>query len=429
MPGKLLPVVAQATKISIPTIPIMTIPLSNNYVTLDVLVANTGSKTIAVGTLFIIAENGLTAVLDTDLESGQQAVVSFSSSGSNNPVLFSSGQYTIYAATTGVSAVNTVPSTTDAVFESAPVSVNVSENVTFSDHNAAITEGRDGSLFIVWDSDQYKNEDHIFTVSAGQNEVWSPDVRISVSQTNTYPTAVFDGTRYGVAWTLTNPSGVEHIFVKESFGGVVWSEKHQAENEANNNRQPSMIVDNSGVYWLVWSSGDDADYDLKIKNATNWLDFDPQPAHVVNVNSSMDSFPSLIQDSNGTYWIAFYSDRSGIDGIWLTSSDDGIDWVEPWQLNVTANANRPSLFQDNDGTYWIAYDADGGNYSHIWLMSSSDGVSWSDGQRISDLEVIEQKPFLTQVSNGIYWLAFESVENNTRHIYVRGSTNVDLWYN
>ncbi|MFC2174806.1 hypothetical protein ACFLQ2_02955 [archaeon] len=408
--------------ISVPIVPITANLLSNDYLSLQVLVANMGERTIPAGTVFVLAENGAIVTLDNDLLPDQQALIMFGGVESNNPIFFPAGSYTIYGTKTGSSVISAVPVSTLVVLGSVPLALDPSSMPA----NPVLTEGSDGELFVFWESDG-NNKRHVFVSDASRGGGWSPETRVSDSQENTNPAAAFGDGESCVAWTITNPSGVEHVFVKQSTDGEVWGEKYQAENEANNNRQPSIIVDDAGIHWIAWSSGIDGDYDLRIKNSTECTTFDPEPARVVTENDALDSFPSLIQDASGTYWIAFYSNQSGSDGIWITYSIDGIDWSEPWQLSTRPNAKTPSLIYDSNGVYQLAYDAEDGEYSHIWIMCSTDGILWLESQRISELEVVERKPALTQTSNAVYWIAFEALENGTTQIYVRGTTDATVW--
>ena len=188
----------------------------------------------------------------------------------------------------------------------------------------------------------------------------------------------------------------------------------------------SMIVDQAGNYVMVWASQDQGNYDIYMKNSTSFVNFNAEPTLPVSTNTSEDSYPTIIQDNNGMYWVAFESTR-GSGGIWMTNSSDRITWEEPWQVPTVAGANEPSMIHDSNGKYWLTYYASEGIYDYIWIIYSNDMVNWSPNSRASDIGVIERSPFLMQAADGTYWMAFEGSVGGNYDIYVRSTTNAMFW--
>jgi len=108
------------------------------------------------------------------------------------------------------------------------------------------------------------------------------------------------------------------------------------------------------------------------------------PVNVTNHPAS-DTFPSLIQDSDGIYWMAFQSDRSGNWDIWITSSSNGLSWSAPTQVTLSHSYDRdPSLIRARDGRLIIGFTSNRFGSWDIFLTESYDnGNTWSTPIKIA----------------------------------------------
>ncbi|MCK4326922.1 MAG: hypothetical protein KAW41_00415 [Candidatus Diapherotrites archaeon] len=403
-------------------LPITVVPIANDFATLKVMVANTGTSTIPAGTVLRIAENGVSATLEDALPPTNQRQVTFIGYSDGTPRFFPTGTYTVYASRVGQAGVITVASEAPVIL--SPISVSPNAN---NDYNPCLEEAG-GDLYIAWDSDRLDpgGDYEVLVANSTNGSLWANAVQVSDSQSNKNPSLEHNGTHFGIAWDMTNPSN-EHIFTKESAAIDAWSSKKQAENENNRNREPSMIMDSAGDYFIAWASQDLGNYDIYIKKADGFTSFAGNPSTAVDTNASADSYPSLIQDSNGMYWVAFQTDRSGSMGIWVTNSSNATTWGTPRQLPVKPGGVEPSLVQDSNGRYWLTYHAIDGIYDYIWLMYSDDMLEWSPNSRVSSTGVNERSPFLMQASGGTYWMAYEAAVGGNWDIYIRSTTNAMYW--
>ena len=136
--------------------------------------------------------------------------------------------------------------------------------------------------------------------------------------------------------------------------------------------------------------------------------------------------PSAIQDQNGTYWLTWDKDYSG---IWITSSNNGINWSAPTQVTYYDNetsswCRRPSLIQDWNGKYWLAYESSI-HRPDILVRSSDDGINWQEPIQITPGLETEVSPSLTQDSNEVYWVVWCRSEGT---LWVSNSTNGSNWH-
>jgi hypothetical protein len=208
-----------------------------------------------------------------------------------------------------------------------------------------------------------------------------------------------------------------------STDGVTYSTPIQVTTAANPESTPSLIQDSNGTYWIAFArfvTG--LSYEIFITNSTNGVSWSI-PIQLAS-NSADDFLPSLSQDANGTYWIAFRSKRSGDYDIWVTNSTDGFNWESPTQLTADSyidnTATNSIFFQD--GLYWLSYSSDkAGNYD-IYIMNSTNGVNWNASIQITNNSSDESGPSFRKYL-GKYYLAFSLNNSGNWDLYIMDSTN------
>jgi len=134
------------------------------------------------------------------------------------------------------------------------------------------------------------------------------------------------------------------------------------------------------------------------------------PVNVTN-HPAWDVYPSLIQDSDGTYWIAFQSDRSGNFDIWITSSNNGINWSTPVQVTTHHKYDEiPSLIRTSDGRLVIVFDSNRlGSWDVYITESFDDGDTWSAPVKIAGVYPAgDGGPSLIEASDGNLYVTYHS---------------------
>jgi hypothetical protein len=189
---------------------------------------------------------------------------------------------------------------------------------------------------------------------------------------------------------------------------------------------PSLMQDADGTFWMAWSRWtNNGKYDIFVKNSQDGINW--SSAHQVTSNSSYEIYPSMIQDSNGIFWLAFSSNWYGDYTIWITNSTDGFSWITPHRILTHRYSNiEPSLLQASDGTYWIAWthlNSTTHDYD-IRVTASLDGINWDDnfGSVTSDY-YYDFSPCLIQDSTGTFRLAWDSDRFGNNDILVSTSQN------
>jgi TolB-like protein len=104
------------------------------------------------------------------------------------------------------------------------------------------------------------------------------------------------------------------------------------------------------------------------------------------------SHPYLFRDRRGCNWLlwdeavtqhggTFLVQRAPESDLYFATSPDGSSWSAPRRLPVSSPDldMQPILQQDSRGTYWLAWlsDRDPEHPKSLWLSSSADGFRWS----------------------------------------------------
>lgn len=197
------------------------------------------------------------------------------------------------------------------------------------------------------------------------------------------------------------------------------------------NTGPSLIQASDGKFWIAGAATiDSADSEIRIRNSTDGVNWN-SAVNVTN-NTTSDSQPSIIQDSNGSLWIAWRTVESGPDGdVRVANSSDGYNWnASSWIFNDFSTDRFTSLLQDRNGTYWAAWEHNVGNTSaRIWLANSTNGVDRSAPFEATPLGVgggCPCDPFIQKTSNGKFITTFTGADGDN-NIFFSSSSNGVNW--
>jgi hypothetical protein len=173
-----------------------------------------------------------------------------------------------------------------------------------------------------------------------------------------------------------------------------WSEPINIAPHPYFDTNPSLFQDQNGVYWVVWRStrAGDPYADICISNSSDGFSWS-LPTMVVTCDASTGGcdMPSLIQASDGIYWLAYttYPNSTYKSDIWIKNSSDGINWNASIPVAIATYQDIwPSLIQNSTGSFWIVFesdDRDGTDGDPLYITTSSDGVTWSAPQNITKI--------------------------------------------
>jgi len=183
------------------------------------------------------------------------------------------------------------------------------------------------------------------------------------------------------------------------------------------------MQDENEVYWVAYEDNSFGPEDIIVRNSTDGINWSP-PIYVTERGDDYcDLMPSLLQDSDGTYWILMTRIAPVYDGgprIWSSHSSDGINWTPLTKIETGMESLFPHLAQGSRGSYvmvWMefVYSASGGN--NIWISRSDDCAQWETPQRLTDNE---ENSLLTClfVSAEEYYVVYDVWRGNEETIWL-----------
>jgi len=106
----------------------------------------------------------------------------------------------------------------------------------------------------------------------------------------------------------------------------------------------------------------------------------------LGTESGEDDDPAIVRARDGSFHLAWLSNRTGNPEIFAARSLDGLNWGEP--VRVTKHDFQdwyPSLLQGPDGTFhlvWMRVTPPPDNFQHIWYNRSVDGITWDPSAEV-----------------------------------------------
>lgn len=210
---------------------------------------------------------------------------------------------------------------------------------------------------------------------------------------------------YVIIW---ESGGVDYrsIYHSTSEDGVNWSEATpllESEGSGSYYESPSMVQDENGKYWLAYTSWEDSNSSVFVVSSYDLLTW-TNPVKVSENNHS--SCPTLVWDSTGKYWLSWgsYGEESH---LFLSSSVNGVEWTEPFIIPNSRGLRDNSFLIDENNVLRVVFISIYGTYS---TTSSHDGITWSQTTNLSSDFSFPGNPQLVKDSNNIYWSVWDGIE-------------------
>ena len=189
--------------------------------------------------------------------------------------------------------------------------------------------------------------------------------------------------------------------------------------------RPAIARTSDGKLWVVWHSwrsDNNIWYKTSDDSGVTW-----SAGTQLTTDPSSDYDPAIMQASDGTIWVVWYSYRSGNADIWYkTSTDGGATWSAATQLTTDPSSDySPAITQAGDGTIWVVWDSwRNGNAADLYYKTSTDGgATWSLDIRLTTDESWDQEPSITHTADGAIWIAWHSWRTWPGDIYYKMTTD------
>ncbi|MFH1920642.1 MAG: sialidase family protein [Planctomycetota bacterium] len=106
----------------------------------------------------------------------------------------------------------------------------------------------------------------------------------------------------------------------------------------------------------------------------------------LGTESGEDDDPALARARDGSYHLAWLSNRTGNAEIFAARSADGLNWGKPVRVtNHDFQDWYPTLLQASDGTFhlvWMRVTPPPNNFQHLWYNRSVDGLTWDPSAEV-----------------------------------------------
>jgi hypothetical protein len=235
----------------------------------------------------------------------------------------------------------------------------------------------------------------------------------------------------GELWLITVKStvdGAEEIHYHVSKDGVKWTAEERLTFSKGIDDQPTGIIANDGRIWLFFRSSRDTAYDpyrgnteiyYKVFNGT-WSDDN-------RLTNSLggDFSPSAVQSEDGRIWVAWTTDRDGIENFSVYYKIYDGNWSEDTRLT---EGQSSAIIQAPDGKILLIFKKGLDVYSSYFFNGH-----WSQEKML--IATMEKDytgyPVITRDAAGRLWLIYSARRGGYKadtYLYYKVSTdNGDTW--
>ncbi len=188
---------------------------------------------------------------------------------------------------------------------------------------------------------------------------------------------------------------------------------------------PSIIQASNGTYFIAYESGTAVwHFTINLTWSYDGINWEADTIIISTGGSYGNRHPTLIQRQDGDLQVVYLSDRSGDFELYTSISSDGMSWTEYGPLTVSGPAVNPFIIQEDNGNFAMSYQVYGSFLNlndGCWFATSNDGINWATtGPRVSTRAL----PRLMRASGGgDYLMTYQG--GNTGDFEIRYKTSSD----
>lgn len=218
---------------------------------------------------------------------------------------------------------------------------------------------------------------------------------IVIQEKGAFPSLIFHEGEFWLAFIKGGDKGSE-IAVMRSENGVEWSPPYtlvKASEDLTSPFNPQWLKRPNGDLWLVWdaSRGAHETYmELVYYTGLNEDGTFSAPSVIHSFDGSDYSFSSVTNTPDGglamleAFYPPVYLTIQGreVEGTVYTkcvvqSTDETLEWSQPFLLSQTDFAVCVAILLDNQGTLWAVYE-ESDPVEGTYFRTSHDGITWSE---------------------------------------------------
>lgn len=197
-------------------------------------------------------------------------------------------------------------------------------------------------------------------------------------------------------------------------------------NSGKPDLDPAIIQASDGKIWIAWASNDgtssDPNYNIHLAYSDGGASWVCLPQMILD-DGGDEMYPSLAEISEDGYkriLIAYHSNRDSVNPYLneiYCQKWDPVAQCFTKLSRITSNTvqdEHPSVMLKENGDIWIAWDSEGEIY---YAISHSGGFTWTGPVNITNLQGIDETPWITQTWNGIVWVVWSTNRDGNFEIY------------
>jgi len=286
----------------------------------------------------------------------------------------------------------------------------------------------DGSyVYAVWSDDTTGNKEIYFRKSVDGGVTWQSAKRITNNTGVSHgPTIAVNGTDICVAWYDSTPGNNEIYFMKSTDRGSNWMSPHRITDNANDSLLPAIAISAANVY-IVWQDLTPGNWEIFFKRSidggSTW-----QSAKRLT-NTSADSLWPAITVFGSKIYLAWYSNTTGNDEIYLQKSlDGGTTWQSAKRLtNNAGDSFAPTVAVNGANIYMAWSDSTPGNSQIYFRKSTNGGASWQSAKRLSNTTGKSINPAIAVKDEKVYIVWSDSTSGDLEIYFIRSADGGATW--
>lgn len=284
----------------------------------------------------------------------------------------------------------------------------------------------DGTIWVVWVSNRYLNDELFYRTSSDYGLSWSLDKRLTVASSADSSPSIMqasNGTIW-VAWASHRTGNYEIYYKTSSNNGETWTPDTQRTFEFNEDEDPSIMQASNGLIWVVWSSSRTGNYELfyETYDGSAW-----STETQITDNPGSDKYPSVVQARNGSIWVVWSSNRTGNYELFYKTFN-GTNWSSHNQLTDDSSSDMvPSIAEARDGSIWVVWQSGrpAEDQDELYYKVYNCSAWSSDAQLTSDSMANDIASSIAQVSDRKIWVMWAADKDEDFDIYYKTSSEID----
>lgn len=193
-----------------------------------------------------------------------------------------------------------------------------------------------------------------------------------------------------IIWSQSD--GLRQEIYSSSYQAGAWTEPVKITEDNANNLHPTLAVAPDGSRWAFWSAVNPDGISIEYAIGKNGKWSEPIKLELENLNSAIT--PSVLIDKSGIVWLVWAGNDGGQDEIYCRRYTESA-WQKPELVNKanTVPDIKPKIVLNEQGVIEVRWEGVR-NGKYVPLLSSYTGGHWSPEQQVEQKQAEETKPEL-----------------------------------